>query len=443
MAHMVIAVALAFVAGLLTILAPCVAPVIPLVLGAATTGDRRRSMGILTGFLVAFVVVTILLAPILAQTGLTTDGVRIASAVLLGLVGLTIVIPRLGELVGSRLTPIANLGARLAGRGPGDGLAGGLVLGVAIGLVWAPCVGPLMAGVIASAAVHGPSVETLLIAGAYVLGTVPPLALLARWGSRVGQRASNSRDHGRLRRVLGATMVASALLVVSGLDVAAETAVAGLVPGVGGDVLAGLEQLPPIQRILDSMRGDSSSPAPSARAGAGAPLAAVPAELSSVPPIANSLPQFVALDDLGPAPNFTGIQAWINSQPLTMASLRGKVVLVEFWTFACSNCNHVQPYVIAWNDRYASSGLVVIGVHTPELSFERELSNVRHAVSKAGIRYPVAVDPGFSTWNAYRNSYWPAMYFIDRTGQIRHTHFGEGDYAGSEQVLRELLAEHG
>jgi cytochrome c biogenesis protein CcdA/thiol-disulfide isomerase/thioredoxin len=443
MAHMVIAVALAFVAGLLTILAPCVLPVIPMVLGASSSGGRRRSLGIFTGFSVAFLAITILLASILAQTGLTTGGFRIASAVLLGLVGLTIVMPRLGEIIGGRLTPIANLGARLAGRGPGDGLAGGLVLGVAIGLVWAPCVGPLMAGVIASAAVHGPSVETLLIAGAYVLGTVPPLALVARWGSRVGQRADVSRDHGRLRRVLGATMVASALLVVLGLDVAAETAVAGLVPGGGGDVLAGLEHLPPIQRILDAMRGDGSSPAPSATAGAHAPLPAVPAELSSIPPIASSLPQRVALDDLGPAPDFTGIQAWINSQPLAMASLRGKVVLVEFWTFACSNCNHVQPYVIAWNDRYASSGLVVIGVHTPELSFERELSNVRNAVSKAGIRYAVAVDPGFSTWNAYRNSYWPAMYFIDKTGQIRHTHFGEGDYAGSEQVLRELLAEHG
>ena len=136
-----------------------------------------------------------------------------------------------------------------------------------------------------------------------------------------------------------------------------------------------------------------------------------------------------------------GIQAWINSDPITIASLRGKVVLVEFWTFACINCIHVQPYVSAWYDRYASEGLVVIGVHTPELSFERELGNVRDAVAKAGIRYPVAVDPGFATWNAYRNGYWPALYFIGRDGRIRHTHIGEGDYDGSEQVIRELLAQ--
>ena len=153
-----------------------------------------------------------------------------------------------------------------------------------------------------------------------------------------------------------------------------------------------------------------------------------------------ALPANVVLEDLGPAPEFAGITSWINSDPLTIGSLRGKVVLVEFWTFGCINCQHVQPYVKAWHDRYASAGLVVLGVHTPELSFERDVGNVRDAVAKAGIRYPVAFDPAFATWNAYRNGYWPAFYFVDRSGRIRHIHVGEGDYDGSEQVIRELLA---
>jgi thiol-disulfide isomerase/thioredoxin len=156
---------------------------------------------------------------------------------------------------------------------------------------------------------------------------------------------------------------------------------------------------------------------------------------------APTAPPAVALEDLGPAPELTGITAWINSDPTTLAALRGKVVLVHFWTFACINCIHVQPYVKAWYDKYGADGFVVIGVHTPELSFERDLGNVRDAVATDGVTFPVAFDPNFATWNAYRNVYWPAFYFIDKQGVIRHEHFGEGDYDGSEAVIRELLAE--
>ena len=176
-------------------------------------------------------------------------------------------------------------------------------------------------------------------------------------------------------------------------------------------------------------------------ADAGNPAAGAPSAADLPAPVAASLPASVALEDLGSAPELTGIDAWINSDPLTMTSLRGKVVLVEFWTFGCINCQHVQPYVKAWYDRYISAGLVVVGVHTPELSFERDLGNVRDAVAKADIRFPVAFDPAYATWNAYRNSYWPAFFFVDRSGRIRHSHVGEGDYDGSEQVIRELLSK--
>jgi thiol-disulfide isomerase/thioredoxin len=168
---------------------------------------------------------------------------------------------------------------------------------------------------------------------------------------------------------------------------------------------------------------------------------AIQEDLTVLRPGAAAQTDTVPLENLGPAPELTGIAGWINSAPTTLAALRGKVVLVHFWTFGCVNCVHVQPYVKAWYDRYAADGFVVIGVHTPELSFERDFDNVRDAVAKADVRFPVAFDPGYATWNAYRNSYWPAFYFVDKAGRIRHVHFGEGDYDGSEAVIRELLAE--
>jgi thiol-disulfide isomerase/thioredoxin len=150
-----------------------------------------------------------------------------------------------------------------------------------------------------------------------------------------------------------------------------------------------------------------------------------------------------ALPDLGPAPELVGITDWLNTEPTTIAELRGNVVLVHFWTFGCINCVHVQPHVKAWHDRYRDQGLVVLGVHTPELAFERDIDNVRSAVANAGIRYPVAFDPAFRTWDAYGNRYWPAFYFVDRRGHVRHTHYGEGDYASSARVIETLLAEPG
>jgi cytochrome c biogenesis protein CcdA/thiol-disulfide isomerase/thioredoxin len=414
---MLLVLCFAFVAGVLTILAPCTLPVVPLVLGAAATGGRRRTLGILVGFSLSFVAAAVLLASALAAAGLTTDLLRIASAIVLGMVGLTLAVDRVGAWAERRLTPVAGFGARLAGRRRGDGLVGGLVLGGAIGLVWAPCVGPIMAGVIAAAATRGPSVETVLIALAYVAGAAVPIALISGWGRRASVALEGAVRRGRIRRGFGVAMLVTAGLVTTGLDLTLENGVASVLPAGWSGALVSVEQQPDIQGELDMLRTDRSS----------------------APTVADAA--VVALEDLGPAPELAGIQAWINSDPLTIDSLRGKVVLVEFWTFGCINCIHVQPYVKAWYDRYASAGLVVVGVHTPELSFERDLGNVRDAVARADLRYPVAFDPDFATWNAYRNHYWPAFFFIDRAGRIRHTHIGEGDYDGSEQVIRELLSE--
>ncbi len=437
---MLVVLGFAFVAGILTILAPCTLPVVPLVLGASSTGGRRRILGIFVGFGGAFVIVTVVLASVLAGAGLTTDRLRVASALFLALVGLTLALAPIGRWTERRLAPWAQLGTRLVGEQSADGFVGGIVLGGSIGLLWAPCVGPIMAGVIAVAVIHGPSPETVAVALAYVAGAIVPLSFVARWGRRASDAIGRSARRARLRQGFGSAMVVSALLIVSGLDLTIENGVVAALPPGWSGVLAGVEQQPGIQQEIDMLRTEPSS----APGGEGLGLAAGTENPAALPaPVGTSLPSEVALEALGPAPEFTGIDAWINTDPLTMGSLRGKVVLVEFWTFGCINCIHVQPYVKAWYDRYASAGLLVVGVHTPELSFERDLANVRDAVAKADIRFPVAFDPSFATWNAYRNGYWPAFYFIDRAGKIRHAHIGEGDYEGSEQVIRELLAGDG
>ncbi len=426
----------AFVAGVLTILSPCTLPVVPLLLGSASAGGRRRVAGLLLGFSAMFVAVTVVLASTLAAAGLTTDRLRLASALLLGAFGAVLLVPALGRWVEMRTGSLARLGTTLAGAAPPgatsrSGFAGGVVMGAAIGLVWAPCVGPIMAGVIAVAITSGPSLQALAIALAYVAGAAIPLALVAGAGRAAVQALGGPERRGRLQRIFGAAMVVVALVVASGLDVPLQASVSNLLPDGWGSALLAVEQQPAVQDELGQLGSDAGVAIGPTTDADGNPLPT---------PVASSLPGSVGLQDLGPAPELTGITDWINSDPLTLASLRGKVVLVQFWTFACINCIHVQPYVKAWYDRYAADGFVVIGVHTPELSFEREIANVRRAVADDGVRFPVAFDPAYATWNAYHNSYWPAFYFLDKQGHIRHTHWGEGDYAGSEQVIRQLLA---
>ena len=406
---MTLLLAFAFVAGLLTILAPCTLPVVPLLLGGAAGDGRRRLAGIFTGFAASFVAATVLLSAFLAAVGLTTDRLRLVAVAALGLIGLTLAIPRLGAWLERKIPSRAVT----IGASAGPGFGAGFAIGAGVGLVWAPCVGPIMAAVIAAAVVSGPTTASAAIAVAYVLGAIVPLAAIARWGRRVAGMADGGRGD-RIRRAFGVAMITTAVVVLTGLDVPLQARVSAVLPPELASALFALEQQPAVQEELQMLR---------------------PAD----PAAAQSMP----LEDLGPAPELTGITTWINSPPTTLAQLRGKVVLVHFWTFGCINCIHVQPYVKAWFDRYAAEGLVVLGVHTPELSFERDVDNVRHAVAEAGIRFPVAFDPDFATWNAYRNNYWPAFYFVDKAGRIRHVHFGEGDYDGSENVIRELLAEPG
>jgi cytochrome c biogenesis protein CcdA/thiol-disulfide isomerase/thioredoxin len=405
---MAIVLVFAFVAGVLTILSPCILPVVPLVLGTASTGSRRRTAGILAGFTLAFVSITVVLASALAAIGATTSELRIVSALLLFAFGATLAFPVLGRWFESRMGPIARTGNDVARRRR-DGFGGGVVLGAAIGLVWAPCVGPIMAAVIATTVLSGPSPDTVAIALAYAAGATIPLLIVSRLGRAAIAALGRPERRARAIQVFGGLTMISALLIATGLDAPLQVAVADRLPADWSTTLASVEDQAPAGEEADVAEDTST----------------------------------VALDDLGPAPELTGITTWINAEPTTLEALRGKVVLVHFWTFGCINCIHVQPYVKAWYDRYREAGLEIVGVHSPELSYERDIDNVRAAVAKADVRFPVAFDPAFKTWRAYQNRYWPAFYFVDKTGRIRHTHFGEGDYDTSEQVIRQLLAETG
>lgn len=429
---MLLLVAAALVAGVLTILSPCVLPVVPIALGGGLGSGRWRPAGIVIGLAGSFTALSVLLASVLAAVGVTSGALRTVVVLALAFLALTMLVPRLDRAWARALAPVARGGGRLPAA-TRSGFGGGLALGAALGLVWAPCAGPLMASVIALAASQGPSPAAALVALAYTIGAALPIAGIAAWGRAVTARARRASRGDRPRRVFGGIMLAACLVVLVGLDVPLEQAVARALPTGWTAAIQIVERTPYVEQALGRSVGTTEASADSVAPGPDDPQ--LPA------PVATDLPARVTLVDDGPAPELRGITAWINSQPLSLAALRGKVVLVHFWTFACVNCRNVQPYVKAWFARYREDGFVVLSVHSPELSFERDLGNVRDAVQAEQVAYPVAFDPDFATWNAYHNAYWPAFYWVDRSGRIRYEHFGEGDYAGQEAVLRALLSE--
>ena len=410
---MSVLVGIAFVAGIVTAISPCVLPVLPIVFAGSATGSRRRPYAIVAGLVVSFTAFTLAATALLAALGLPDDLLRnIAIGVVL-LVALSFVFPQLGTLVER---PFQALGRRR----PGD-VGGGFVLGLSLGLLCTPCAGPIIAAIAAVAATQRFSVDAVLVTLAYSLGqglVVLGLAIAAQRGLAL---PSLRRRAPMIRRALGGLMTGAVVLMILGLD----TRLAANVPGYTRS-LQGLEESAAASSRLGRLLGGERGPVDQGAL----------AHQTSVEEAAD-------LQDYGVAPEFEGIEGWLNSQPLTLAGLRGKVVLIDFWTYSCVNCLRTLPHVKRWDETYRDKGLVIIGVHTPEFAFERVPANVRDAVEDLGVRYPVALDPDYGTWNAWGNRYWPAKYFIDRAGHVRFAHFGEGEYEESEQVIRTLLAEPG
>jgi cytochrome c biogenesis protein CcdA/thiol-disulfide isomerase/thioredoxin len=411
--HMIVFI-LAYLGGILTIVSPCILPVLPFVFARTGQPFRRSGLPLLVGMAATFAAVATLAAVGGGWAVQANEFGRIAALALLALFGVTLLLPSLAE----RLTrPLVTLGARLsisADRQTGTSGASvvpSLLLGVAAGLLWAPCAGPILGLILTGAALHGASARTSLLLAVYAAGAATSLALALLVGGRVFALMKRSLGVGEwIRRGLGLAVIAGVLVIASGLDTSVLTQVS----------IASTTALE--QRLLDRFHAGTHIAQPTARTQAAA---------------ANALP---IEDDL---PSLSGATRWLNSPPLSDAALKGKVVLVDFWTYSCINCLRELPYVRAWAEKYKDHGLVVIGVHAPEFAFERNIDNVKKAVATLKLNFPIAIDNDYAIWRAFGNQYWPAEYFIDAEGHVRHHEFGEGDYANSERVIQALLAAAG
>ncbi len=432
---MPILIPFAFLAGAGTALSPCVLPVLPAMLSAAGAGGRRRPLGVVLGLSVTFTVTIVGIAKVVGGVGLGSDPLRALAVLVLLLSGLALMIPALGDRLEARLSRIARFGPKSTG----DGFASGLLVGAALGFVYTPCAGPILAAVISVGAATG---RTLVVAIAYSAGSALVLLALALGGRKLFDRVRAAGRGPTLQRALGAIMVATALLIVTNQDVRFDQYIAQHIPEV--NFTASLEKSHAVQSRLPQITGHE----PKFLASSTHPMPA-----TALPHDATQASLLVAaskLPILGPAPEFSETQDWFNTgvgghqnRPLTMPGLRGHVVLIDFWTYTCINCLRTLPYLKAWNATYGPQGLEIVGVHTPEFAFEHEASNVRDAIERFGIRYPVVQDNNYGTWNAYGNEDWPADYLIDAHGNVRYTAIGEGDYATTESAIRALLAEAG
>lgn len=406
---------LAFLGGALTILSPCILPVLPFVFARTEQPFARSTLPLLIGMAGTFAVISTLAAVGGAWVVHFNDYGRLLALVLLTLSALALLSRRFADWV---TRPVVGLGARLsanASGGPRAGVAGSLLLGVATGFLWAPCAGPILALILTGAALRGPSTTTTVLLLAYALGATCSLAVAAAASTRVIAALKRSFAAGEwVRRALGAAVLVAVAAIAFGWDTGVLTRLS----------LASTTHLE--QSLIDRFDPRASSAAKAL------PVVAMTARSKADdPPVEGQLP------------SLNGAVAWLNSPPLSPQQLRGKVVLVDFWTYSCINCLRTLPYVKSWYQRYRDQGLVVIGVHSPEFAFEKDEGNVKRALHDLGITYPVALDNNLSIWQAFNNQYWPADYFIDAQGRIRGHHFGEGDYAGAERLLRQLLSEAG
>ena len=402
---MLLLLGIAFLAGVITAISPCVLPVLPILLaGGASSTNRFRPYAIVAGLVLSFTTFTLAGAALLSALGLPEDLLRDVAIAALFLLAATLIWPRLAWLLER---PFLFLTRR---RPAAD--SNGLVLGLSLGLVFVPCAGPVLAAVTALAATGSVSIRVVLVTAAYAIGAGLPMLAIAIGGQRLSTGLGALRTHAATtRRIAGVIVGATALAIALGADTRFTTAL----PGYTQTLQNKVERSGSAQSELRKLRGGGEALAASATS--------------------SRAPQ---------APAFRKIDVWLNTpdgNPVSIAGYRGKVVLVDFWTYSCINCLRTLPHLEAWDRAYRRAGLRIVGIHTPEFAFEHVPSNVRSAVARLGVKYPVGLDNSYGTWDAYRNEYWPADYLVDRSGKVRFTHFGEGSYGETEHEIRQLLGE--
>jgi len=422
---------LAYLGGILTIVSPCILPVLPFVFARADRPFLRNGLPMLIGMALTFALVATLASVAGGWAVAANQYARFAAIALLALFGVALLFPSLAERI---TAPLVTLGAKLsdsasdANNGTRGHVGSSLLLGVATGLLWAPCAGPILGLILTGAALQGANVQTSLLLAAYAAGAATSLALTLLVGGRVFAAMKRSLGLSEwVRRGLGALVLVAVGAIALGLDTGFLTQVS----------LAGTNRLE--QGLLDKFRA-ASGPAMT-KTDTAAAMAMTNDTSKTTRTASDTMADMLPVE--GTLPSLDGVVEWLNSPPLTAAALKGKVVLVDFWTYSCINCLRALPYVRAWAEKYKDQGLVVIGVHAPEFAFEKNIANVKKAVSDLKVDYPVAIDNNYAIWRAFNNQYWPAHYFIDAEGRIRHHHFGEGDYDNSERIIQLLLSQAG
>ncbi|NEK33680.1 cytochrome c biogenesis protein DipZ [Rhizobium leguminosarum] len=414
---------IAYLGGALTILSPCILPILPFVFARAGQPFVRSTLPMLAGMAATFAVVATLAAVGGSWAIRANEYGRLAAIVLLALFGASLLSPRFASTLARPVVDLGNNLVNATGGGRGTTtVKSALLLGVATGLLWAPCAGPILGLVLTGAALQGANLQTTFLLTAYAAGAASSLAVALLVGGKLFAAMKRSLGLGdRIRQGLGAAVLAGVAVIALGLDTS-------LLARLSYASTASLEQA-----VLDRLHAKPLSGASSELASNEVMIAAADANK----PFRSDLPVE------GHAPSLDGAVEWLNSEPLTTEQLRGKIVLVDFWTYSCINCIRTIPYVRAWAEKYADQGLVVIGVHAPEFAFEKKIDNVKKAIGDFQIGYPVAIDNDYKVWRAFENSYWPAAYLIDAKGQIRYHHFGEGNYNRTEKAIQDLLREAG
>jgi cytochrome c biogenesis protein CcdA/thiol-disulfide isomerase/thioredoxin len=426
----------ALIAGAGTAITPCVLPVLPALLSASAVGGHRRPLGIVIGLAATFTIAIVALAQLVNGVGLASGAARTAAIVVLIAFGIVLLIPDLAARLQAPLSRLARFGPRTRG----DGFWSGIAVGAALGFVCAPCAGPILAAVTSVSAASGATTQIAAVAVSYAVGLSAVLLLYALGGRAVVGRVRRSARGHVVERTLGIVLLATGVLMFANVDVRFEEALAKnqSLPGFLLDPTRSLESSSAVQNRLASLRPRSRFLTRQNEAA----TKPVPATTGvSVPGVKTP-----SLPTLGPAPEFTGTERWFNTPagaPLTLASMRGHVVLIDFWTYTCINCIRTLPFVQDLYSTYHRYGLDIVGVETPEFTFERSASNVQQAIHSDGLTYPVVQDNRYGTWNAWENQYWPAEYLVDAHGQVRHAHFGEGDYKQDEAAVRQLLYDAG
>jgi cytochrome c biogenesis protein CcdA/thiol-disulfide isomerase/thioredoxin len=399
---------LAFVGGILTILSPCILPVLPFVFSRADQPFRRSGLPLLVGMALTFSAVAIAAAFGGHWVVRLNQGGRYVAMLVFLVLGVSLLFPSIAEVL---TRPLVSAGSKLQG-GPSaeSGTGKSFVLGISTGLLWAPCAGPILGLILTGAAIQGPGARSSFLLLSFALGAATSLGIALFAGNKVFSALKRSLSFEVwIRRGLGIAVIMGVVAIGLGWDT-------NLLTKFSFVNTAKAEE-----HLIDRLRPEK-------------PASVLAASAADTQP---------ALDDEGSFPDLSGAVAWLNSPPLSSKALKGKVVLIDFWTYSCINCLRALPYVEGWAAKYKDAGLVVIGVHTPEFAFEKERSNVEKAVRELKVSYPVAVDSNYAIWKAFNNEYWPAHYFIDGKGRIRYHHFGEGEYHESERVIQELLKENG